>query len=89
MRPWALVTPASRGIGLALTRHLLKNTSIPIVATGRKKLDELKQQVFEGIDDVDESRLHVHEVDVLGMRSTCLLPMPHTRKTVLTSSSGR
>lgn len=78
MRPWALVTPGSRGIGLALTRHLLKNTSIPVVATGRKKLDEVKQQALEGIDDVDESRIHIHEADVLGMGALSLIVSPET-----------
>ncbi|OHF03449.1 oxidoreductase [Colletotrichum orchidophilum] len=34
-RPWILVAPASRGIGAHLTRHLLRTTTAPILATCR------------------------------------------------------
>ncbi|KAI0174253.1 hypothetical protein BJ166DRAFT_511548 [Pestalotiopsis sp. NC0098] len=34
-KPWIFVSPSSRGIGHAVTRHLLKHTSLPIVATCR------------------------------------------------------
>ncbi|KAK8089961.1 NAD(P)-binding protein [Apiospora hydei] len=34
-RPWIFVSPANRGIGAALTRHLLRTTTLPIVATSR------------------------------------------------------
>lgn len=33
MPPWAIVSPASRGIGLALSRRLLRTTNLSIVAT--------------------------------------------------------
>ncbi|KIV91444.1 hypothetical protein PV10_05983 [Exophiala mesophila] len=66
---WALVTPSSRGIGLALTRHLLKTTpaSVPVVATARSDLDGVKERILSGLD-LDESRasrLDVQECDVL------------------------
>ncbi|KAF6835888.1 oxidoreductase [Colletotrichum plurivorum] len=34
-KPWILVCPSSRGIGLHLTRHLLRTTASPILATTR------------------------------------------------------
>jgi NAD(P)-dependent dehydrogenase (short-subunit alcohol dehydrogenase family) len=34
-KPWILICPASRGIGHALTRHLLQTTTLPILVTSR------------------------------------------------------
>ena len=65
VQPWSLVTPASRGIGLQLARRLLKTTSLPVVATARRNLDETKEKILDGLD-VDESRLDVLELDVKG-----------------------
>lgn len=67
MKPWVLVTPASRGIGLELARRLLLSTKVPIVATARKDLDEAKVNILSGLKDVEENRLHVLQLDVLGM----------------------
>ncbi|KAF2749077.1 NAD(P)-binding protein [Sporormia fimetaria CBS 119925] len=64
MKPWALVTPASRGIGLALTREILRTTTIPVVATARTHIPETKSKILEGLD-VDEKRLTVLPLDVL------------------------
>ena len=71
MQPWALVTPASRGIGLELARRLLQTTNVPVIATARKDLDQTKENVLQGLKgqdgkDVDETRLSVLAVDVLG-----------------------
>jgi NAD(P)-dependent dehydrogenase (short-subunit alcohol dehydrogenase family) len=66
MQPWALVSPASRGIGLELARRLLQTTKVPIVATARKDLDQTRENILQGLDDVSEDRLHVLKVDVLG-----------------------
>lgn len=68
MQPWALVTPASRGIGLELARRLLQTTNVPVVATARKDLDQTKEKVLNGLKDVKEDRLSVLKVDVLGIR---------------------
>ncbi|KAF7191293.1 putative oxidoreductase [Pseudocercospora fuligena] len=65
MHPWALVSPSSRGIGLELARRLLQTTTIPIVATARKDLDQTKEQLLSGLKDVSEDRLHVVKIDVL------------------------
>jgi NAD(P)-dependent dehydrogenase (short-subunit alcohol dehydrogenase family) len=66
MQPWALVSPASRGIGLELARRLLQTTKVPIVATARQDLDQTRENILQGLDDVSEDRLHVLKVDVLG-----------------------
>jgi hypothetical protein len=66
MQPWALVTPASRGIGLELARRLLRTTDIPIVTSARKDLDQTRENVLSGLEGVSEDRLHVLKVDVLG-----------------------
>ncbi|KAF4583034.1 putative short-chain dehydrogenase reductase sdr protein [Ophiocordyceps camponoti-floridani] len=35
MKPWLLVSPANRGLGLATARHLLSTTPHPLLATSR------------------------------------------------------
>ncbi|TKA63838.1 hypothetical protein B0A55_10838, partial [Friedmanniomyces simplex] len=65
MRPWALVTPASRGIGLELARRLLQTTNVPVVATARKDTDQTKENLLSGLQGVEEDRLHVLKLDVL------------------------
>ncbi|CAD0089254.1 unnamed protein product [Aureobasidium mustum] len=74
MQPWALVSPASRGIGLHLARHLLQNTKLPIVTTARKDLDQAKESILDGLHHVDQSRLNVLELDVLASACSDLFP---------------
>ncbi|KAF2017462.1 short-chain dehydrogenase/reductase-like protein [Aaosphaeria arxii CBS 175.79] len=64
MRPWSLISPASRGIGLALTRQVLQTTNVPVVATARKDLDAVKRDILKGLD-VNPDRLKMLEVDFL------------------------
>lgn len=68
MPPWSLISPASRGIGFALARQILRSTNAPVVATARKDLDKTKEELLGGLG-VDESRLQVLKLDVLGMSS--------------------
>ncbi|BFZ64203.1 hypothetical protein YB2330_005342 [Saitoella coloradoensis] len=63
MPPYILVSPSSRGISFALTRHLLKTTRLPIVATARTKLDEVHDKLSEDIQGAKD-RLHLLELDV-------------------------
>ncbi|KAK3938423.1 putative short-chain dehydrogenase reductase [Diplogelasinospora grovesii] len=71
-RPWIFICPSSRGVGHALTRHLLRNTAnaktpIPILATSRTRdsVDSVKSRLLDGISDsAAENRLHVLPVDV-------------------------
>ncbi|KAG9236079.1 hypothetical protein BJ875DRAFT_482595 [Amylocarpus encephaloides] len=64
MAPWSLVTPASRGIGFHLTRHLLRTTPFAVVATARKDMQGVKREIMEDLKDIDEKRLTVLELDV-------------------------
>lgn len=66
MQPWALVSPASRGIGLELAKRLLQTTSTPVVVTARRDLDQTRENVLSNLRDVKEERLHVVKIDVLG-----------------------
>ncbi|KAK5115083.1 hypothetical protein LTR62_001780 [Meristemomyces frigidus] len=64
MQPWALVTPASRGIGLELARRLLQTTNLPVVATARKDLDQATGNILSGLE-VKEDRLKMVKLDFL------------------------
>ncbi|ROV94227.1 hypothetical protein VSDG_05666 [Cytospora chrysosperma] len=70
-RPWILVCPSSRGIGHALTRHLLRTTTAPILATARRDPSAVKELLLGGIghghgDDAaaQRERLTVVRADV-------------------------
>lgn len=76
VQPWIFTSPASRGIGLQLTRHLLQTTNLPVVATARTDLEGTKSRILDGID-VDPERLEVLELDVTGTSpSPCPIPLP-------------
>jgi NAD(P)-dependent dehydrogenase (short-subunit alcohol dehydrogenase family) len=66
---WALVTPSSRGIGFALTRHLLRTTpaSVPIVATARSDVPGTREKLLAdlSVSDAQRDRLDVQHCDVL------------------------
>ncbi|RHZ50983.1 uncharacterized protein CDV56_102082 [Aspergillus thermomutatus] len=63
---FALVTPASRGLGFALARRILSHTEIPVVATARKGCDEVRHRLLDGLAASREAadRLRVLPVDV-------------------------
>lgn len=65
---FALVTPASRGLGFAFARHLLAHTDLPVVATARRNCDELRNKLLKSVNSVSkaEDRLRIFEVDVTG-----------------------
>ncbi|KAH6888114.1 hypothetical protein B0T10DRAFT_489563 [Thelonectria olida] len=70
--PWIFISPSTRGIGFALTRHLLKTTSLPVLATARPHHDpsDVKTSLLQGLatpnisDDALRERLSVLHVDV-------------------------
>ncbi|KAF9639513.1 hypothetical protein BFW01_g11319 [Lasiodiplodia theobromae] len=73
-RPWALITPASRGIGRALARHVLSTTRVPVVATARGdrgNIDAARKEILAGVERRDEvkaeERLKVVGMDFLGL----------------------
>lgn len=61
---FCIVTPASRGLGFAFARYLLRHSSLPVVATTRGNCDEVRGQLLAGIDG--KERLQVLRVDVTG-----------------------
>lgn len=70
--PWILISPSSRGIGHALTRHLLRTTSLPILATANPQTTspgDLKTSLLQGLaspgisDDDLQARLIVVPLD--------------------------
>jgi hypothetical protein len=70
---WSLVCPASRGIGFHLSRYLLQNTNIPVVATARTDIAKVRSSILDGLDNVDPSRLNILEVDVTSKQSYNIL----------------
>lgn len=66
---FAVVTPASRGLGFAFARQLLARTDLPVVATARRDGEGLRRSLMEGLDASrnPDKRLRVFEVDVTGM----------------------
>ncbi|OIW30990.1 oxidoreductase [Coniochaeta ligniaria NRRL 30616] len=66
-RPWILLCPSTRGVGRALTQHLLRTTTLPILATARADPRAAKDDLLSSLDDDNtnaSSRLHVTHLDV-------------------------
>ncbi|KAI5921880.1 short-chain dehydrogenase/reductase-like protein [Camillea tinctor] len=55
-KPWIFVSPSSRGIGHALTRHLLRTTTLPILATARSDAAKVKDSILSGLNDPNPQR---------------------------------
>ncbi|RXW25147.1 hypothetical protein EST38_g662 [Candolleomyces aberdarensis] len=65
--PFVLVSPgATRGLGLALTRHFLRTTALPVYTSHRtQQSDEsLKRHILEPLKDVDPKRLQLLKLDL-------------------------
>ncbi|EKV15577.1 hypothetical protein PDIG_10260 [Penicillium digitatum PHI26] len=84
---FALVTPASRGLGFAFVQQLLTRTELPVIATARKNCDELQEQLLlsKGMPKDAEQRLCIFQVDVTGKKrqfnSRKYIPLGTTRLT--------
>ena len=71
-KPWIFISPASRGIGHALARHLLQRTRVPIVGTARRDLTGVKASILQDLEPHGhnssvhdyERRLHTLTLDV-------------------------
>ncbi|OQE37815.1 hypothetical protein PENCOP_c009G03261 [Penicillium coprophilum] len=63
---FALVTPASRGLGFAFAQQLLSRTELPVIATARKNCDELQESLLstKGMPKDAKQRLRILQVDV-------------------------
>lgn len=70
MAGFCLVTPASRGIGFALAKHLLQHTNTPVVATARSDCKGTRQRLLEGISGDKDGLLQVLPADVTGKSSS-------------------
>ena len=68
---FALVTPASRGLGFAFAQQLLTRTELPVIATARKNCDELEERLLSsnGMPKDAEQRLRILQVDVTGTKA--------------------
>lgn len=66
---FALVTPASRGLGFAFAQQLLAQTHLPVVATARKNCDEVRERLLSSkeLPSDAEQRLRLQKVDVTGI----------------------
>ena len=87
MQPWALVSPASRGIGLALARRILQTTTVPVLATARTDIEQTKQTILSGLSGVEEDRLHVQPLDFLGSSKHRKMKFPPINVSQLTDES--
>ena len=69
---FAIVTPASRGLGFAFARQLLAQTNLPVIATARRDCDKVRSDLINSVpasQSADE-RLQVFKVDVTGKSHT-------------------
>ena len=64
--PWIFICPSSRGIGHALTRRLLKTTTVPILAATRRDPASTKSSLLEDFPSADlvAPRLSIVTCDV-------------------------
>lgn len=62
--PYILCSPGSSGLSLALARHFLRTTKLPLIATARSGLSDTKDRILDGLE-VDSSRVTVLNVDFL------------------------
>lgn len=67
---FAIVTPASRGLGFAFAQQLLTHTTLPVIATTRRDCNRFRDHLLEKVrnetSDADK-RLKVLKVDVIGI----------------------
>ena len=63
--PFALVCPSSRGLSLAITRHLLRTTDLPVFATHRSADEKsVREHILSPLKDIDPERLKLLHLDL-------------------------
>jgi NAD(P)-dependent dehydrogenase (short-subunit alcohol dehydrogenase family) len=63
--PFILVTPATRGLSLALTRHFLRTTNLPVYATYRSGSEnDIKNHILSPLESIDPHRLELLPLDL-------------------------
>ena len=65
LKPFALVTPSTRGLSAALTRRLLSKAELPVYATYRKGSPKrVKDELLRSLEGIDPSRLNMIHLDL-------------------------
>lgn len=68
--PFILVAPATRGISLALTRHFLRTTNLPVFGTYRSDTTQVvKDHILFPLKEIDPSRLTLLPLDLTSEES--------------------
>lgn len=68
--PFILVAPATRGLSLALTRHFLRTTDLPVYATHRSDSPEsICERILTPLEDVDPKRLNLLSLNLTSEES--------------------
>ncbi|KIP12883.1 hypothetical protein PHLGIDRAFT_138426 [Phlebiopsis gigantea 11061_1 CR5-6] len=68
--PFVLIAPASRGLSLALVRHYLHNTKLPVYATHRSDSPEsVRKAILTDLSSVDPSRLSLLKLELTSEES--------------------
>ena len=64
-KPFILITPATRGLSLALVRHYLKTTNLPVYATHRSgSTEDNHKNILSSLSGVDGNRLNLLRLDL-------------------------
>lgn len=70
LNPFVLVTPATRGLSLALTREFLRTTNVPVYASYRTgKPEDVKNHILAPLNDVDPRRLRLLNIELTSEES--------------------
>ena len=68
--PFLFVTPATRGLSLALVRHFLRTTELPVFATHRSGHESgVKEFMLKPTDSADPERLKLIPLDLTSENS--------------------
>lgn len=63
--PFALVCPSTRGLSLAITRHILRTTDLPVFATHRShNAQDVRDNILSPLQDVNPDRLKLLQLDL-------------------------
>ncbi|KZT72653.1 NAD(P)-binding protein [Daedalea quercina L-15889] len=63
--PFALVCPSTRGLSLAITRHLLRTTDLPVFATHRSRdAQDVRDNILSPLKNVNPDRLRLLHLDL-------------------------
>ncbi|OGT30679.1 MAG: hypothetical protein A3E87_06880 [Gammaproteobacteria bacterium RIFCSPHIGHO2_12_FULL_35_23] len=82
MQPFALITGASRGIGLAIAEYFAKkNYNLALVATNQQRLEQVKEQLLKLNANIN---ITIHSIDLAETKTAYLLI-----KNIISQNNGR